>query len=276
MNLDRPSDGGVAGRRPAGSSAAGVWTRLRELARRDGEPVSVRHAVLVCVEVLDAAGACLSMSRDGGLPEPVYATDERSHEVEESQTTLGEGPGLDSASWGSPVLVDDLGTARSAARWPLFAVRAAELGVRAVIALPVRAGAVRLGVLSCYRDEPGLPGTRALTSALACVDAVLVLALDERGGVSPSLDDLLDGSFTTHRARVHQAAGMVAIQLGVNLTDALARLRAHAVADERPIAEIADAVLARRLRLTDNDRGLPLPEGGDADDEKDAEEGNDR
>ncbi|MEU4804239.1 GAF and ANTAR domain-containing protein [Actinosynnema sp. NPDC023587] len=276
VNHDRPPDGVGASRRRGDAPAAGVWARLRELAERDGEPVSVRHAVLVCVEVLAATGGCLSLSRNGNLHEPVHATDERSHEVEELQTTFGEGPGVDSVAWGSPVLVDDLRTAESAARWPLFAVRAAELGVRSVVALPVRAGEARLGALVCHRDEPGVPGTAALGRALACADAVPALVLDERGGVGPVLDDLLDGSFTIHRARVHQAAGMVAIQLGVDLVHALARLRAHAVADGRPISDTADDVIARRLRLTHHDHGLPLAEGGDGDGAKGTEEGNDR
>jgi hypothetical protein len=42
---------------------------------------------------------------------------------------------------------------------------------------------------------------------------------------------------------------MVAIQLGVSLIEALIRLRASAFVNDRPIAEIAEDIVARRLRF---------------------------
>jgi hypothetical protein len=46
-----------------------------------------------------------------------------------------------------------------------------------------------------------------------------------------------------------QAQGMVTVQLGVTLADALARIRARAYSDNRPLREIARDIVARRLRL---------------------------
>jgi AmiR/NasT family two-component response regulator len=51
---------------------------------------------------------------------------------------------------------------------------------------------------------------------------------------------------------VHQATGVISVQLGVDLAEALVRLRAHAYVRDRPVAEIAADVLARRLRFTDS------------------------
>jgi len=48
---------------------------------------------------------------------------------------------------------------------------------------------------------------------------------------------------------VHQASGMVAVQLGVSIGQALIRLRAFAFADNRPLGAVADDVVARRLRF---------------------------
>jgi len=42
---------------------------------------------------------------------------------------------------------------------------------------------------------------------------------------------------------------MTMVDLGVPLVDALARLRAHAYAQERPLGEIARDIVAGRLRL---------------------------
>jgi hypothetical protein len=57
---------------------------------------------------------------------------------------------------------------------------------------------------------------------------------------------------------VHQAAGMVAAQLEVGVGVALLRLRAHAFAIDRPLAEVARDVVARKLRF---DHGSGLDDG---------------
>jgi hypothetical protein len=43
---------------------------------------------------------------------------------------------------------------------------------------------------------------------------------------------------------------MVVAQLGISAADALARLRAHAFAEQRLLSEVARDVVARRLRFT--------------------------
>ncbi|HEU5429141.1 MAG TPA: ANTAR domain-containing protein [Actinocrinis sp.] len=170
--------------------------------------------------------------------------------LEDLQFTLGQGPALDAAD-GAPVLVADL--AAAAVRWPMFVPAAAELGVRALFALPLRIGAINVGVLSAHRANPGPLADGALGDAFALAEAVTLLLLhqqstgtDERAG--PSGEQPRAGS-ATYRAEVHQATGMISVQLGVSLAEALLRLRAHAYADGRAIAEVASDVVARRLRL---------------------------
>ena len=48
---------------------------------------------------------------------------------------------------------------------------------------------------------------------------------------------------------VHQAPGMVAAQLDVSVGQALIRLRAYAFGNDRPLAQVAEDVVARRLRF---------------------------
>ena len=48
---------------------------------------------------------------------------------------------------------------------------------------------------------------------------------------------------------VHNAAGMVAVQLGISVTEALIRLRAFAFSHDRLLADVAQDVVDRRLRL---------------------------
>jgi hypothetical protein len=48
---------------------------------------------------------------------------------------------------------------------------------------------------------------------------------------------------------VHQASGMVAAQLDVDVGQALIRLKAYAFGNGRPLAQAAENVVARKLRF---------------------------
>jgi hypothetical protein len=179
----------------------------------------------------------------------MFATDSHSEELEELQFTLGQGPALDGADGTSPVLVADLFAAEAWRRWPLFAPAAADRGIGAIFAFPVAAGAARFGVLDLYRRSTGPLSSAELADALAYSDAILVLALYDRGGLQAGVE-MLDADMADRRAEVHQAAGMASVQLGVSVIDALARLRAYAFIHDRGLAEVAADVVARRLRFS--------------------------
>ena len=178
-------------------------------------------------------------------------------ELEDLQFTLGQGPGLDAAA-GSPVLIADL--AAETARWPGFAPAAAASGVRAVFALPLRVGAISVGALLAHRAIPGPLVDGALADAFALADAVTLLLLHRESTGTDRAGSAGDGPEpgwahpATYRAQVHQATGMISVQLGVSLAEALVRLRAYAYADGRLIAEVAADVVARRLRFDDHNQ----------------------
>jgi len=224
-----------------------IWSQVGACARAAREPVSVEHACIASAGALGAFGAGLSMVRSGHQREPVFATDSRSEELGELQFTLGEGPCVDAMNAGEAVLVDDMTLAESELHWPAFAPAAAALGVRGMFSIPIRAGGARLGVLDLYRADPGGLTGGELADALAYADVVLVLALDQLGGIKSPLDGFLNADFTDRRAVVHQAVGMVSVQLNVTVTDALASLRAHAYAHDQRLADVCADVVARRL-----------------------------
>jgi hypothetical protein len=202
------------------------------------------------------------MSRGDGVREPVFATDPVSEELAELQFTLGEGPSVDALARDDAVLVADLETPGNARRWPSFASAAAVRGIRGVFSIPIRVGAARLGILDLYRSRAGPLTGAELADVLAYADAILVLALDQLGGINPSFEEFLDAEFTERRAGVHQAAGMVSVQLGVGMTDALARLRAYAYASDRRLADVSSDVVGRRLWFHP-DTGVAIEADGD-------------
>jgi hypothetical protein len=61
-----------------------------------------------------------------------------------------------------------------------------------------------------------------------------------------SVATVLDADADFHLV-VHNAAGMVSVQLGVSVAEAMLRLRAYAFGHERPLTSVAEDVVARRL-----------------------------
>lgn len=92
---------------------------------------------------------------EGGLVQPVEASDDIAADLDERQVTLGEGPASDVIAGHQAVRIPDLATAGPAQRWPMFASYAQGGSVRACFAIPLRAGVVELGVLTVYRTRPG-------------------------------------------------------------------------------------------------------------------------
>lgn len=220
-------------------------------AHREASPISPRQACLACVEALAVTGAGLVLATSMEQLEPVFTTDSRAGRVEELQATVGEGPGIDALETGRPILVHDLWSPGSARLWPMFTPEAREVGVYAMYSLPLAMGAIRVGALNLYHDFPRELSRDELVDALIYADSALLLVLDDRSGISTPLNGGMwdgHGPMLWH-AEVHQAAGMASVQLGVSVLDALVRLRAHAFGQGQTLAEVARAVVERRLRF---------------------------
>jgi hypothetical protein len=225
--------------------AVKVWAWIAAAHVGDG-PVSVAAVCNAAARRLGVDGASVT-AMSGVLREPLFASDEVSAVLEELQFTTGEGPGSGEFWLGSPVLIADLESA--AERWPGFVAAALAAGARAMFALPLQAGAIRVGILSLYRALPGVLSAGELADALVLADMALQLLLDAASGISGSRDYRpLDG-LSDRRAVVYQATGMISVQLGVSLEEALVRLRAHAFGSGMALRDLAAEVVARRLRL---------------------------
>lgn len=197
---------------------------------------------------LSATGVGVTVMASEGHPATVAASDARSATIEDLQVTVGEGPCIDAYTTGRPVFAADLAVA-ARVRWPGYAPAAQEHGVQAAFAFPLQVGAVRLGALDVYRDEPGGLSPEAITQALTFADAAMTGLLDAQQRANedidaPSLDDALDNQF-----ELYQAQGMVAILLGVSLHEAMIRIRGYAYAHSRPLGDVADDIVARNIVL---------------------------
>jgi hypothetical protein len=210
---------------------------------------------LASVRAVPVTGAAISVMTGAGQLTTVCASDDAAARLEEMQFTLGIGPCVDAVRSGGPVLVRDLADDADpvGVRWLGFAGPAVAAGVRAVFAFPLIIGAITLGALDLYRDTAGLLDAGELRQALLIADAAAIALLGPRdvtsSGTADELGDAPIGGGEFHLAEVYQATGMIMIQLGGNVADALARLRAHAFASDRSIGQVAREVVARRLRF---------------------------
>jgi len=223
--------------------------RLLRLLVGDGDGAfGTKRLCQVCAEATAMSGAGVMLMADDSPRGSLCSTNEMSELIEQLQFSLGEGPCIDAYHQDWPVLEPDL-VGPGTPRWLAFRAPAIEAGVRAVFGFPLQVGAVRLGALNLCRDRPGPLGHDQHADALVMADitaqAILVLQADAPPG---QLAGALSAGADFHYV-VHQASGMVAVQLELGVREALVRLRAYAFGHDRPLAEAARDVVGRTLRF---------------------------
>jgi hypothetical protein len=85
--------------------------------------------------------------------------------------------------------------------------------------------------------------------ALVVADVAARWVLEAQAGTSPdTVAGELEVGADFHFA-VHNAAGIVSVQEGISVTEAPVRLRAFAFSSDRSLPDVAQDVIARRVRL---------------------------
>ncbi|MEU4570173.1 GAF and ANTAR domain-containing protein [Micromonospora sp. NPDC023956] len=223
-----------------------LWALVVAEAR--GGTVAVEHVCAVSVAVTGVDSAAVAVSLRDTPRETLAVSDLVASNLEELTLTLGEGPSVDAIS-GGPALVADLAGSHCRARWPAFATAAMAVGIHAVFALPLHIGGIRLGVLDLYRARAGRLDDGQLADALVLADMACAILLDDPPERRPDQDDHWPEQSGLRHPEVHQATGMISVQMGVPMTVALVRLRAFAYAHDRRLRDVASDVVARRLRF---------------------------
>jgi hypothetical protein len=218
------------------------------IAPGQADPVvdQLRRLCGVAVITLPAAGAGLSVVAKDSQVGLLVAADPVSERLEELQVVLGEGPCVDAAAGRRPVLVADLGQ-EGPHRWPIYAAAVHEAGFRAVFTFPLQFGAAQLGVLDLFRTQPGHLSAAELQRAFALADDAVMILLDgQERGASADDPQPLEETLAAP-SELFQAQGMVMVQIGGSLAEAMARIRAHAYAENRRLIDVARDVVTRKL-----------------------------
>ena len=210
-----------------------------------------RSLCRLSVDILGVSATCVTLMNNHNSA-PVCASDGRASRLADLQYTVGEGPCRDAFVENSLIFEPDLEN-QTPQRWQHFTPLAIELGIAGVFAFPLQVGECCVGVLTAYQDVAGPLSETQETDGLLVADTIARSMLRMRpegdfeilAGISMN-----DGA---HRAEFHQASGMIAVQLEVDVDEAAVRIRAYAFGSDRTVADVAGDIVTGTLRLA-NDR----------------------
>ena len=221
---------------------------LRILTAMDGGGLpTAGQLCTVAAQVVGVDGAAV-MVEGSDHRTPLCSSEGIAAHVANLDLTLGEGPGFDAHQTGTPVTEPDLARPRSS-RWPSFSPLAVQAGLAAIFSFPLRVGGVHLGAVTFHQMHSGRLSDDQHADALVVANVVVHTVLAHQAGTPPGVLGSELEVLGSSLAELHQASGMVSVQLGVSVADALVRLRAHAYAQGREVREVAIDVVNRGLRL---------------------------
>jgi len=170
--------------------------------------------------------------------------------LDELQFELGEGPQWEAFQRAVPVLHPDLHGATPVASM-LFGQALLSLPVGALFAFPMLVGAAAVGVVGLYRSTRGALDPEALQLAARLTERATIPAVSNAMQTAQTDGDSASSTAPTMRREVHQATGILLVELGLTADESFAQLRAYAFAAQRPIREVARDVVERRLDFRD-------------------------
>jgi len=190
-------------------------------------------------------GSVLTLCTPTGVEEMVAASDAQARRAHELEVSLGEGPSLDAlhGRWSVAAGAD------LERRWPQYGPEVADLGVRAVAAVPVDVGPGMTGSLTVTGSAVPVGWVTAHLAELAGVLGQVLTMTPETSATPgppaeelelPGLEEFEDADF---QPAMHQAAGVLSERCGLAVHDAITLIRAHAYAEERSVADVAAEVV---------------------------------
>jgi GAF domain-containing protein len=227
------------------------------MADTSGNPTGARNSARLdlCqpfVNDLPISGASVTVISSSGAQVALCASDAVAARLDELHFELGEGPQWVASTTGTVVLLPDVASV-SHDRWPIFAASIGQLKVGAIFSIPIRMGAATVGAATLYRDTPGGLDEDHQSSALAIASAIASTAVQR--AMTFATDDVPESvAVPALRREVHQATGMILVQLDTTATIAYSRLQAYAFAEGRTVLSVARDVVTGTLAF-DN---LPL------------------
>jgi len=202
-----------------------------------------------CVEVLGVAAAGVLLADPQGQLTLVSASNADMRALEVFELQRAEGPCAEAYRDGHVVTVGDL--SGCVERWPNFAPRAMQIGLRSALAVPISLRAQRIGALNLFATEPGRFEEADVLAARGLADVTAIGILQERAAreqeeVAGHLQHALDS-----RVLLEQAKGAISERLGVGPDEAFDLLRRYARPRGLKLSQVARDAVERRLSVSD-------------------------
>jgi GAF domain-containing protein len=231
--------GGVRAREQA---LAEVFVSLADSLVDDYDVVDLLdQLVSACVDLLGATAAGLLLDDQKGNLAVVASSSEETRLLEIYQLQNNEGPCLDCVRTRTAVISDDLSADRD--RWPVFVPAALDVGVRSVVAVPLRLRDETIGGLNLFHNggEPVNEEDRRLAQALA--DVATIGILQQRSAHrSTMMAEQLQHALNS-RVAIEQAKGVLAERNSVGVDAAFDALRRYARNHNLKLTDVALAVV---------------------------------
>ncbi len=229
-----------------GEQDAGANERLAEVAasldgsaqllgRRgttEGALEQIVELALATLESAEHAGVTLAQG-EGFVT--VAASDDLPERVDHAQYQLAEGPCVDAAVCDTVFRGEDL---VNDPRWPRFAPRAAALGVRSMLAVPLFEDERRNGALNLYASSPGsFDEDDEAVAVIFAAQASLALARARERDSTLQLEEALE-----HSRVISTAVGILMGSRGLTNEQAMTLLRAASQRLNRKVSDLAEAI----------------------------------
>lgn len=201
---------------------------------------ALERAVSACIEVFAVSGSGLMIADDENSLRAVAVSDAQGAILEKVQIETGQGPCVDAFVFGTVVSTADLAVDT---RWPASRDALLAQGIRSLLGVPVRLGAVVVGSLNVYRDRPGEwheTERAALERYGEVVEATLYAALraHRAGKLADQLQYALD-----YRIVIERGVGYLMARDRLDAVAAFDRLRRSSRHSRRRVADVAQTLL---------------------------------
>src|SRR3984957_7431989 len=196
-----------------------------------------------CVELLEVDAAGLLLADSQGTLRLIAASTEEARVVELFQIQNDEGPCLDCYRTGQAVIVSDIRSDRTVARWPQFAAATREKGYAGGHAIPMRLRAQIIGTLNLFKVAAGGVAAPALVG-VATIGILQERSVRQQEVVAGQLQRALNS-----RVIIEQAKGVLAERLQVTPDEAFVTLRRYARDHNHPLTELAGDVIRGTARI---------------------------
>ncbi|ONI67089.1 antitermination regulator [Kribbella sp. ALI-6-A] len=224
----------------AAPTSADAFARLAiEMHDAPGVEETIDAVVQFALQALNCSYAGVALHRRGSRPEIAAVTDPVVAEVFELQIDHQDGPLVTVLRERSNILIRDTMTE---ARWPLWAAKVAQLGVRSVLDVPLTTGAgstASVGVLGLYSPEPDAfgPDDEAIAHILARHASVAVATARHEETMAQAVDA---------RKLVGQAMGILMERFDVDGDRAFAILKRYSQDNNTKLRDVAQQLIDTR------------------------------